>query len=113
MKREIENRVGAILGANEKSKILKFFGFGVIVADEIPKDAVGFLADILKESGNKNPCIKLDSGKKVYGCECWWGGEEKMKEVLERYKENGFTIVDVDIDEVRKEIKDGENGKEK
>jgi hypothetical protein len=32
--------------------------------------------------GIPNPTIKLDTGKTVYGCECWWGSESKVKEMI-------------------------------
>ena len=96
---KIGDRVGAILGANDG--ICEFLGYGVYEGDFIPEEAVGFMAGILKKSKRENPRIKLDNGKIVYGCECWWGGEEKVKEMLAKYKE----VKAVDIDEVRKENK--------
>jgi hypothetical protein len=53
----------------------------------------------LAKANQTNPRIRLDNGKVVYGCECWWGNEEKVKKMLEQYSE----IKIVDIDEVRKE----------
>lgn len=44
-----------------------------------------------------NPKIVLDSGKVVWGCECWWGPEEKMRAEIA-----GRRVVDVDIDEARR-----------
>lgn len=91
------DRVGAILSS--KNGVVKFIGYGKYVGDTIPKEAVGFMAMALKESKTVNPKIELDSGKVVYGCECWWGSESKVKEILDNSKE----IVNVDIGEVRKE----------
>ena len=47
-----------------------------------------------------NPKIRLDSGKVVWGCECWWGPEEVVKKTLE-----GYIVVEVDVDEVRAEFR--------
>ncbi|HZK28051.1 MAG TPA: hypothetical protein VFD00_11015 [Thermoclostridium sp.] len=30
----------------------------------------------------KNPTIKLDNGQVVYGYECWWANEDKVKEMI-------------------------------
>lgn len=92
------DRVGAILSS--KNGIVKFIGYGIYVGDAIPKEAVGFMAEALKETKTVNPKIELDSGKVVYGCECWWGSEKRVKEILDSSKE----IVNVDIDDIRKEI---------
>jgi len=92
-------RVGAILSAEDR--IVQFLGYGKYVGDEIPEEAVGFMAEALKTNKITNPKIVLDSGKVVYGCECWWGSEEKVKEELAKYAK----VVDVDIDQVRKEIR--------
>lgn len=48
-----------------------------------------------------NPCILLDSGKTVWGMECWWGDEEAVKQRLERFQAGGAEVVIVDIDEER------------
>lgn len=43
-----------------------------------------------------NPKLLLDSGKVVWGFECWWGSEEKIRDSI-----GSRRVVDVDIDEVR------------
>jgi hypothetical protein len=54
------------------------------------------IKDELVSAGlGKNPRIKLDSGKIVWGCECWWGAEEEFKSNPPKI------IIDVDIDNVR------------
>ena len=102
MRKEGE-RVGALLGSDETS--IDFLGYGVYDGDYIPKEAVGFMAEILKRSGRENPRITLDNGGVVYGCECWWAGEEKVQKLLQTYKENGLEIKMVRIDDVRAKIK--------
>lgn len=96
---QIGEKVGAILGSNDDETI-EFFGYGVYECDAIPEEAVGYLAEIVREAKIESPKIKLDSGKVVYGCECWWGSEEHVKEELSKYKK----VIDVDIDEVRKKF---------
>ena len=96
---KIGDRVGAILSS--KDGVVDFLGFGVYEGEEIPEEAIGWMADVLREANIFNPCIKLDSGKKVYGCECWWGDAEKVTAELSKYKE----VHNVDIDNVREQYK--------
>lgn len=99
MTTEKGKRVGAILGANKEEGV-RFLGFGVYKGDfKLPKEALGF------NFGQKNPKIKLDSGEVVYGCECWWGSEKAIKERLKSYKKQGYKIVNVSINKIRKEQK--------
>ena len=62
-----------------KNGMAKSYGEGVLLGDRIPKDGGMF-----EENKIKNPCIKLDSGKYVWGFECWWGEKERF---LEKYKD--------------------------
>lgn len=48
-----------------------------------------------------NPCIKLDSGKVVWGYECWWGPADIVREKMGADRE----WVTVDIDEARERVK--------
>jgi hypothetical protein len=97
-------RVGAILGASAKTKIVQFIGWGVYEGDFVPDQAaVGVMADCLRKASHPNPRIKLDSGKIVWGCECWWGPEDQVKAELEKYKAAKYAQVDVDIEKVRLE----------
>lgn len=94
---KVGERVGAIASADETSIIM--FGFGVRVEDEVPTDAQGEQAEMCKLLKRKNPCLLLDSGKKVYGCECWWGLEADIKQgILERKLE----VKEADLDAERK-----------
>ena len=34
------------------------------------------------DRSRRNPCIELDSGEIVWGCECWWGPEEDFKKSI-------------------------------
>jgi hypothetical protein len=89
------DRVGAISSLD--NGIAYLFGYGVYDGDFIPENAVGFLAEACREHGVKNPRIKLDSGKTVYGCECWWESEEGVKNMLAECKE----VIEIDIDSMR------------
>lgn len=90
------SRVGAIL-TTEGTRKVHFLGYGTYVGDEVPKEAVGMLAEMARSFKRTNPKIALDSGKVVYGCECWWGPEDEVRQRLETFDE----VVEVDIDEVR------------
>lgn len=90
------DRVGAILGID--GDIAEFLGYGIYDGDAVPLEAVGPFAEMLQKSEGPNPKIVLDSGKVVYGCECWWASEEEIKKKLEKCK-----IISMDIDEIRKD----------
>lgn len=109
---KIGDRVGAIIGV--ENKIVTFLGYGVFEGDFYPEDAVGFIANALrfnvekgkaKKEDKTNPRIKLDNGGSVYGCECWWGSEEKVKKELEKYKKAGYEIKLCEIEDIRNEHK--------
>jgi hypothetical protein len=105
-------RVGAI--CNSDKATVRFFGFGVFDGDKEPPSevsimgiSVGELNKEIKEDCKKqgreytpftNPRITLDSGKVVWGCQCWWGSEEKVKKMLE-----GKEVIMVNIDEEMKD----------
>lgn len=91
---EIGQRVGAMQSADKDE--VRMYGFGIFVGNESPVEAAGMMAKIIREQGRTNPKILLDSGKVVYGCECWWGPEASV-----RAKIGDRRIVDVDIDEAR------------
>ena len=96
---DVGGRVIAIKSSDDTT--VWIFGYGVRVADEVPGSAGGFMGKALVENEIENPCILLDSGKKVYGCECWWGSEKlAQKHIIDKQ------IVEVDIEEYRKEIEE-------
>lgn len=66
---KIGTRVGAILKSDDEG--VHLLGYGVYDGDiEHP------------EFGFPNPRITLDDGRIVWGCECWWGPEDKVKESI-------------------------------
>lgn len=87
-------RVGAVCNADEKT--VRLYGYGVYEGDEVPPPGIQIFGQELHELGHANPKIKLDSGKVVWGCECWWGAEEKVKTMI-----GDRTVVEVDIEAER------------
>lgn len=94
MKNAPGTRVVAISSADD-SKVY-VFGFGTYEGDFVP-EKTSFMTSLLADAGLVNPRIKLDSGKVVYGCECWWGPEDGFQE---RYVK-GREVVTVEIDTSR------------
>lgn len=86
----VGERIGAVMSVSDGTA--KFLGYGVYKGNEIPPDNIGGF-----NLGNPVPKLELDNGKVVYGCECWWGKEERIKEALANCKD----VIDVDIDEER------------
>jgi hypothetical protein len=99
MARKVGDRVGAICG--EANGVLSVFGFGVFEGDFEPLEAVGWLAEAAREDHIANPRIRLDSGKVVYGCECWWGSEDEIRARITVAEQAGTEVRTVDIDEIR------------
>jgi hypothetical protein len=111
-------RVGAI--SHTKDGVVYFYGYGVYEGDfprhegpglfgvEAKKEFEDTLLTVKKlrpeyseeevlRAANlimENPRIKLDNGKTVWGCQCWWGPEEKVKASI-----HGSRIVMVDVDQ--------------
>ena len=94
---KVGDRVGAMLSSRDG--IVMMLGYGVRLEDEVPPDDIGWMGS---EIQLKNPCLQLDSGVKVYGCECWWGSEDSVKTRLEHCE-----IVNVDINVYRSKRIDG------
>jgi hypothetical protein len=90
----IGTRVGAL--SHYDAEFVYLYGWGVYEGEFVPEQACGDIGEYLREYGDQNPRIRLDDGKIVYGCECWWGPEEEI-----RTKFAGRQFVDVDIDRVR------------
>lgn len=63
-------RVGAIRDSDNKN--VNLFGYGVFVGYEEPPE--------YKTVFGPNPKIQLDSGDVVWGYQCWWGPEDKIRE---------------------------------
>ena len=98
---EVGIRVGALIDVTEETKRVRFLGYGVYEADEIPDEQAGGMAPLVRAMGRENPKIRLDNGDVVWGCECWWDKEEEFKSQIEKYKEDGYAIEEVKIQELR------------
>lgn len=94
MARQVGERIGAILGS--KDKVVQLLGYGVYEGDHVPPENVGGF-----NVGLPNPRLKLDSGKTVWGCECWWGSEASVRKRVDQWRDAGYDIQDVDIDLAR------------
>lgn len=78
MPRKIGDRVGAMASATDSEVVM--FGYGIYEGDHVPPpEIIGPLGPVAPRS---NPKIKLDSGEIVWGCECWWGDEEGVKNAI-------------------------------
>lgn len=78
---KIGDRVGAIQKADINE--VHLYGYGVYQGQELPaKGAFDFFGQDAHELGIKNPKILLDNGNIVWGAQCWWGSEEKIKEAI-------------------------------
>lgn len=87
---EINTRVLAI--ESFKSGVMRSYGEGIYLGNLFPD------YEPFKSVRVKNPCIKLDSGKHIWGFECWWGSVDKVREKYkDKIKEE--IIVDV-VDEI-------------
>jgi hypothetical protein len=101
---KVGSRVFAILSSNKDNVYL--IGKGTYLGDLPFKDAnpnvrlFGFLpSELEKEApGFTNPCLKMDDGTIVWGCECWWGAEDGLEKLV-----GGRTVINVDMEKARQE----------
>lgn len=95
--RNVGERICAVLKADKEN--VHLIGYGIYAGDYVPgEEAVGVMANALKNAKIKNPKLVMDDGTVVWGCECWWGNAgmaERM--ILDR------NVVKVDMKDVRKE----------
>jgi hypothetical protein len=87
-----------------------------IVGDETSTDPppVGAVAEMhvalnaAREEGRfplmRNPRIRLDNGSVVWGCECWWGSEAGIRDMIEKRRAEGFEIRELDMNQVREKF---------
>jgi hypothetical protein len=74
----IGDRVVAIRSAN--NGVVKYFGIGYYVGDFPIYPSVagdGWASCILNQ--RDIPCVALEDGNIIWGCECWWGCEKEAK----------------------------------
>lgn len=74
-------RVGAILSSDAES--VQFLGWGTYLGNFVPEDGgVALFGELLMKFDIANPKILLDNGDVVWGFECWWGPEEKIRKMI-------------------------------
>jgi hypothetical protein len=61
---------------SSKDGNVKSFGEGELLGKMVPDK------EPFKTVGLTNPCIKLDSGKYVWGFESWWGAKEEVQKQM-------------------------------
>ena len=74
---EIGARVGAVQSADNTT--VKLYGYGVYEGEEIPPKEVN---EFYAEVGITNPKMTMDNGNVIWGCQCWWGPEKRIKEMI-------------------------------
>jgi hypothetical protein len=80
---QVGMRVGAVMSADAEK--VHLFGYGVFNGDkEFDPELSVRVFGTVPPAGFVNPEILLDSGEKVYGCECWWGPEADIKASIGR-----------------------------
>jgi hypothetical protein len=86
---DVGDRVGAVAFATDKE--IHLYGYGVYQGEIAPheEENVCFFGILM---ANPNPCILLDSGVRIYGCECWWGPEAQIQKMSARLQ-----VVNVNI----------------
>lgn len=71
------------------------YGEGVLVTRQVPD------APMFAEHKIKNPCILLDTGKYIWGFQCYWSEAEKIEAMIAR-EYAGYTV---ELVEVENEVK--------
>jgi len=95
------DRVVAIKSVSDKHAFI--YGLGTYEGDfPVADEVTGCFAKITREAGLTNPRIKLDSGKTIWGCECWWYFETEFA----LYVRIGYRITTADINEDRERAKE-------
>lgn len=87
---QIGERVGAVRDANES--VVNLLGYGVYAGEEVPPKGVGLCGIDVHDMGLSNPKIVLDNGSVVWGCQCWWGPEDKIKKWIGGRKVNIVSV---------------------
>lgn len=83
------DRVIAISHFDQKQQALLVFGEGVYLGMfPLPPEVPGF------NFGQENPKIQLDNGKVVWGCMCWYGSVQNMKERFSGFKWETIEVPD-------------------
>jgi hypothetical protein len=102
---KVGDRVGAYKCFGE-DETFYLFGYGVYEGMHVPHRSYDCTEPDQNEDVPRepNPRIRLDSGQIVYGCECWWGPEDKMKKIESLYN-TVYVDIDEEIEKFRREYK--------
>lgn len=90
-------RVVAMRDGDGENKIAYIYGEGTYVGRLRPPNGTKTMLGPVDDSFPKdwrNPCIVLDDGRVVWGCQCWWGPVEKMRK---RFGDYTWETVDVGV----------------
>lgn len=79
------DRIGAVLKSDRDT--IHVIGYGTYEGMHVPDEEVGGF-----NLGIPNPKLVLDDGSVVWGCECWWGSEDQIKDSIA-----GRTVINVDM----------------
>tara|TARA_R100000027_G_scaffold67662_1_gene67555 strand:+ start:1582 stop:1845 length:264 start_codon:yes stop_codon:yes gene_type:complete len=74
-----------------KDGLMKSYGEGEYIGDKEPDGGW------MKDTGIKNPCIKLDNGNFIWGFQCWWGEVEKFNE---KYRDGIKETIIIEVPEI-------------
>lgn len=88
-------RVGAVLRIDANAVWL--LGYGEYAGREVPVGEVTGLSAERQAAGRMDDALALDSGHRVYGGECWWGPEPKVRALIERYAQLGFEVKETQL----------------
>ena len=95
----VGDRVLVLKSASKDKREAYVYGEGTYVGNLAPplgtKTPFGDVDESILAAGFKNPCIKLDDGRIVWGCQCWWGHPNSVRKQLA-----GYTEVLVDVGEL-------------
>jgi hypothetical protein len=81
-----------------RANVVRILGPGTFQGMDVPPtEIVTFNLKVPTET------IVLDSGKTVWGCECWLAPFEAAQQLTKLWRASGFVIRTVDIDDVRRE----------
>lgn len=81
------DRVLAIRDSTDREVFI--YGAGIYVGDERPPNGTPCVFGPVDESFPEdfaNPRIDLDNGSTVWGCQCWWGPEDRMRDRFREYR---------------------------
>lgn len=104
MSSDINKRVGAIIEVTDKK--VRFLGYGTYTGEDIlGSDDIDICGDFISEfdDGIAVGKIELDSGKIMYECEAHIYDIVTIQTMLNDYITSGYDIINVDIDDLRKE----------